>query len=691
MAIKATVGAEISSFERAMSRVEQKAKQTGASMKALGDSMSKLVTGPLVAIGAGLFGASVSAANFADEIDKASIRSGLSAQRLQELRFVTDQVGVSFETVESAVDSLRRRLPQLDNPGSRASETMERIGVSAHGANGELRSMDDLFPDIVRGLAAVTNETERGALATQILGRSASQLAPLLAQGEAGIAELTERAHELGLVMGDETIADLVDFKDEMAEVQQQIGASAREFGMVLMPILRNDVIPFFENQLIPAIRAVAERFQNMDESTRRNLLVWGGLIAGIGPFLSITGRLLSTMGPLITAFRTLTAVMLANPYVAVGAAVIALTARLFQLNSRLRDSREEVERLIGLDLEIADENDLEALQKGIVDITQRIQRMERANRGANGALNEGIAELNAQRDALIGNLQQVALKVREEQRLAAAVDNTTQTLDDNGEAIRTNTRDLIDLNNEYKDFVGTALDDDLDFEGIDFEFGEGNIDDITERMREGLGVSISEVNQALAELHDQYQKTVSEEQRAEIMATIEAFEEMHKVLTDNTEKQIYEFGLLDGAMANAIGQIDLFGDGFKNVGETAKKVFQQIINDLARMAAMRGFEVLLGISSGGSTSFFGGLFGGFRADGGPVNRGSAYVVGERGPEMFIPDTSGTIIPNGGSVNAGAVNMGGGVQRINLSGRFKVEGKDLVYVIDEYNKQVELA
>jgi len=37
----------------------------------------------------------------------------------------------------------------------------------------------------------------------------------------------------------------------------------------------------------------------------------------------------------------------------------------------------------------------------------------------------------------------------------------------------------------------------------------------------------------------------------------------------------------------------------------------------------------------------------GARAEGGPVSAGTAYVVGERGPEMFVPDTSGRIVPNG--------------------------------------------
>jgi hypothetical protein len=39
----------------------------------------------------------------------------------------------------------------------------------------------------------------------------------------------------------------------------------------------------------------------------------------------------------------------------------------------------------------------------------------------------------------------------------------------------------------------------------------------------------------------------------------------------------------------------------------------------------------------------------GMRAFGGQVNAGSAYLVGERGVETFVPSTDGMIIPNGGS------------------------------------------
>lgn len=49
-----------------------------------------------------------------------------------------------------------------------------------------------------------------------------------------------------------------------------------------------------------------------------------------------------------------------------------------------------------------------------------------------------------------------------------------------------------------------------------------------------------------------------------------------------------------------------------------------------------------------------------FRAEGGPVSAGSAYIVGERGPELFVPNTGGNIVPG---------KIGGGII-INITGTF---------------------
>ena len=62
-----------------------------------------------------------------------------------------------------------------------------------------------------------------------------------------------------------------------------------------------------------------------------------------------------------------------------------------------------------------------------------------------------------------------------------------------------------------------------------------------------------------------------------------------------------------------------------------------------------------------GGDTLGGSRFGGFRADGGPVTMGNSYIVGERGPELFTPNMSGTITPNGATGgNTITVNVNGG-------------------------------
>ncbi len=62
-------------------------------------------------------------------------------------------------------------------------------------------------------------------------------------------------------------------------------------------------------------------------------------------------------------------------------------------------------------------------------------------------------------------------------------------------------------------------------------------------------------------------------------------------------------------------------------------------------------------------------IFGGGRATGGPVTGGTTYLVGEKGPELFTPGSSGNIIPNN-RLSGG----GGGTINITVNGALDAEG-----------------
>ena len=94
------------------------------------------------------------------------------------------------------------------------------------------------------------------------------------------------------------------------------------------------------------------------------------------------------------------------------------------------------------------------------------------------------------------------------------------------------------------------------------------------------------------------------------------------------------ETGLVD-AIEGAI-------NGTKTLGDVARSVFTEIQRSLIRFGVNAFLSGLPGI----------GQF--FRANGGPVSAGKSYMVGERGPEMFVPNTGGRVVPNsdmGGSTN----------------------------------------
>ncbi|WP_226018171.1 tail tape measure protein [Novosphingobium sp. FKTRR1] len=102
---------------------------------------------------------------------------------------------------------------------------------------------------------------------------------------------------------------------------------------------------------------------------------------------------------------------------------------------------------------------------------------------------------------------------------------------------------------------------------------------------------------------------------------------------------------------------------GFEDLGRVATGVLDTIAGQ-----ALRGGLAAFGLGGGGAGSGQGGLLSGLgslvgslfglpgRATGGNVAPGGAYVVGERGPELFVPTSAGRI--ETGSPSAGrAVNV----------------------------------
>mgnify|MGYP005687785197 FL=1 len=92
-----------------------------------------------------------------------------------------------------------------------------------------------------------------------------------------------------------------------------------------------------------------------------------------------------------------------------------------------------------------------------------------------------------------------------------------------------------------------------------------------------------------------------------------------------------------------------------KSLGDAAKS----ILNDLSSTLIRLGVNTILGGLTGGAGGIFGGLPMLKFANGGRPPTGRPSIVGEKGPELFVPRRSGTIIPND--------KLGGGSTNINVN------------------------
>lgn len=127
-------------------------------------------------------------------------------------------------------------------------------------------------------------------------------------------------------------------------------------------------------------------------------------------------------------------------------------------------------------------------------------------------------------------------------------------------------------------------------------------------------------------------------------------------------------------------GQI--LATGFEDAilsGQKLSEVLRAIGQDLVRLVFSNMITQPLAKGIG---TFLSGM----RAEGGPVNAGGAYMVGEKGPELFVPRSSGSIVPNGAMSSSGG--SAGGVT-VNYNIAAGVSRSELVPILEQERRRLK--
>lgn len=187
-----------------------------------------------------LISLTIESAAYADEILTQSVVTGLSTEALQEYQYAAELVDVSLDTLTSSQTKMIRSMDAARRGSKEQAEAFDKLGISVQNADGTLRDAQDVFGDAIDALGAISNETERDAIAMTIFGRSARDLNPLIKAGSDGLRELTQEAHDVGYVMGEEALDALGAVDDQLQRMNRSGEALKNQIAVGMAPAVEN-------------------------------------------------------------------------------------------------------------------------------------------------------------------------------------------------------------------------------------------------------------------------------------------------------------------------------------------------------------------------------------------------------------------------------------------------------------------
>jgi hypothetical protein len=208
------------------------------------------------------------------ELKIAAEQSGITTREFLVLKSVLGSVGIEAETIPNIMSALAAKISDAGNASSPAAAALARLGLNAR----DLGSMSGVqqLRVISQALRGVQNDTERLALAREILGKKGAMMLPGLTDSKFGKAELRT---------------------GDMAALIEQYGSVFLAFDSTVKS-LKVSLDPFFAGmatQIIPALNAVVTGLSNAS-----GLMIDAGKVVGetvrniaLGPILSPIFQLL--------------------------------------------------------------------------------------------------------------------------------------------------------------------------------------------------------------------------------------------------------------------------------------------------------------------------------------------------------------------------------------------------------------
>lgn len=609
------------SFDRGIKRAQRQAERldrtfqrVGRSLQELGRNFTLFVTTPIVT-GLGL---AVKAASDVQELrNLIAVTFGDSADAVEEwAKRTADAIGRSrFDLLRTAGDFAAFLKPLGVAPDLVAPLSKQLTQLTTDVASFRNMADQDVFEKFMSGLAGETEAVRRlgidigqAALEQELFNLGIRGGINEATQAQKVLARFNLIIQQTGDAQGD-AARTAGSFENRMKALWGLVRDIAVAIGSQLLPKA---------TELVDKLIDATKRFLALEEGTKRNVIIFGLIAAAIGPLLIGLGLMVQLLG-----FGAGGLVKFGKVILKVGRVLLMTLSKIFFGVVRVVMAFLSWPGLIAAVLAgvigsvIIFKDTLVGAFKGTVTAVKNalvggfnnlvVRPFQKAINSIVEFLPDSVVEFLGLQPMGVNDVVETSFVADMKAVMAQAGESAAEEWATAKEVIGSTVGDLVEQAKAKFKSIADSL-------GISFgDLSLPSLDDINAQIQEmvfttqKLPPAASAAGEAFADLGD-------------------------------TIKTRVEDGLTD-----ALSRVRSFGDA-------AREILRTVMQEIIRVGLVQRFIT-------GPTGLLGNLFGGARAEGGPVSPGKGFLVGERGPELFMPRSAGTVVPNHELSGRGGLNQ----------------------------------
>jgi hypothetical protein len=591
---------------------------------------AKVAAVAFVALAGTITAAVAVSTRYIDRLGKVAKTTGFAAETLQKFQFAAELSGVGADQAAVALRRFSRRLGEAQKGTGELFPALKKLGIETRNSSGTFKSAEEILFEFADGIQNARNESESLALAFKAFDSEGAELVETMRGGADGLRKFFKEAESLGFILSTSAIQGVERFADEFFKLQAVVKGVVNQFTAALAPALES-IVELLRNKITAGIEKAGGSMEDFGKDLKDMFIT--GIVKASEAIEAFINFLIEAANAMVKLARAGGKML--------GVDVFPLTDAEIERMDKFNEKAKELMNGVPLTAPLSSNP---AAQ--IAYLENAIPLLEAYGQETDSVL----ASIQAYRD--LPTAQQMFGGLF------------------SGDA----GKDLLKSFKEVTKFVSDGGSAGDAFELVDFEkfrtqmsgFLEENkvvaeeIVDIYKNVPETIVTAQQTLLQKVFGLGQV--RTFWEEWDKEGAKALEKFSALASLVLggelvdkikagfENSDIGDFTKTLADGLVKG----VEMFEDSLADAIVSGKADFSDLASHLKQVLAKAMVQKFV-------TGPIMGLFG--LASGGPANAGQPYIVGEEGPELFIPKNSGTVIPNDETMAmAGGAGIGGGTQ-----------------------------